>query len=119
MTIPPDASVSATTYLVPQLSSRREIIRLPALELRNDTHQVIKVDYAIADLWQLQQYQPAFKEERNLLHELIQLFNQLTNTREYGIIDFRDGVILLKKATTPNPQATAAWLAFRQQLEKK
>ncbi|MBW4631567.1 MAG: DUF2079 domain-containing protein [Iphinoe sp. HA4291-MV1] len=117
--IPPDASVSATTYLVPQLSSRREIIRLPALELRNDTHQVIKVDYAIADLWQLQQYQPAFKEERNLLHELIQLFNQLTNTREYGIIDFRDGVILLKKATTPNPQATAAWLTFRQQLEKK
>jgi len=111
--IPPDASVSATTYLVPHLSSRREIIRLPALELRNDARQVIKVDYAIADLWQLQQYQPAFKEERNLLREFVQLFDQLTKTQEYGIIGFRDGVILLKRAATPDPQATAAWLAFR------
>ncbi|NMG10534.1 DUF2079 domain-containing protein [Brasilonema sp. UFV-L1] len=117
--IPPERSVSATTYLVPHLSSRREIIRLPALELRNDARQVVKVDYAIADLWQLQQYQPAFKEERNLLRELLQLFDQLTQTQEYGIIDFRDGVILLQKAATSNPQATAAWLAFRQQLGKK
>lgn len=117
--IPPDASVSATTYLVPPLSSRREIIRLPALELRNDARQVIKVDYAIADLWQLQQYQPAFKEERNLLRELVQLFDQLTKTQEYGIIGFRDGVILLKRAAAPEPQATAAWLAFRQQLGKE
>ncbi|MBW4594823.1 MAG: DUF2079 domain-containing protein [Brasilonema angustatum HA4187-MV1] len=117
--IPPERSVSATTYLVPQLSSRREIIRLPVLELRNDARQVIKVDYAIADLWQLKQYQPAFKEERNLLRELVQLFDQLTKTQEYGVIGFRDGVILLQKAATPNPQATAAWLTFRQQLEKE
>ncbi len=105
-------SLPATTYLVPQLSSRREIIRLPVLELRNDARQIVKVDYAIADLWQLKQYQPAFKEERNLLRELVQLFDQLTKTPEYGVIGFRDGVILLQKAATPNPQATAAWLAF-------
>lgn len=117
--IPADASVSATTYLIPNLSSRREIIRLPALELRNDQQQVIKVDYAIADLWQLQQYEPAFKEERHLLRELTQLIDQLTETQKYGIIDFRDGVILLKRAATPNPQAVATWLAFRQQLSKE
>ncbi|MEB3179385.1 MAG: DUF2079 domain-containing protein, partial [Nostocaceae cyanobacterium] len=107
--IPPNASVSATTYLVPHLSSRREILRLPRLELRNDARQVIKVDYAIADLWQLQQYQPAFEGDRNTLRELIQLFTQLTNTREYGIIGFQDGVILLQKAAQPNAEATAAW----------
>ncbi|WP_017319026.1 DUF2079 domain-containing protein [Mastigocladopsis repens] len=117
--IPPDASVSATTYLVPHLSSRREILRLPALQLRNDARQVIKVDYAIADLWQLQQYQAAFKGDRQLLKDIVLLIEQLTNNQEYGILDFRDGVILLKKAATSNEQATAAWLAFRQQLGNK
>ena len=114
--IPPDASVSATTYLVPHLSSRREILRLPMLQLQNDARQVVKVDYAIADLWQLQQYQAAFKGDRNLLQELLLLINQLTNNREYGIIGFKDGVILLKKAAISDPQATAAWLAFSQQV---
>ncbi|NWF59784.1 MAG: DUF2079 domain-containing protein [Fischerella sp.] len=115
--IPSNTSVSATTYLVPHLSSRREILRLPALELGNDAKEVIKVDYAIADLWQLQKYQVAFKSDRRLLKDLVTLIDQLTNNREYGIIGFQDGVILLKKAASSDTQATAAWLKFRQQLQ--
>lgn len=114
--IPPDASVSATTYIVPHLSSRREILRLPALELRNDAKEVIKVDYTIADLWQLQKYQAAFKSDRSLLKDLTPLIDQLINNGEYGIIGFEDGVILLKKAASSDTQAKAAWLQFRQQL---
>lgn len=114
--IPPDASVSATTYIVPHLSSRREILRLPALELRNDAQEVIKVDYAIADLWQLQKYQAAFKSDRSLLKDLTPLIDQLINNGEYGIIGFEDGVILLKKAASSDTQAKAAWLQFRQEL---
>ncbi|MER3494606.1 MAG: hypothetical protein C4323_21535 [Mastigocladus sp. ERB_26_2] len=114
--IPPDASVSATTYIVPHLSSRREILRLPALELRNDAQEVIKVDYAIADLWQLQKYQAAFKGDRSLLKDLTPLIDQLINNGEYGIIGFQDGVILLKKAASSDTQAKAAWLQFRQEL---
>ncbi|MBD0303158.1 MAG: DUF2079 domain-containing protein, partial [Tolypothrix sp. T3-bin4] len=114
--IPRDASVSATTYLVPHLSSRREILRLPALQLRNDAREVIKVDYAIADLWQLQQYAPAFKSDRAGLQELIKLIDDLTTNQEYGIIGFEDGVILLKKSATSKEEATAAWLAFRQKV---
>lgn len=116
--IPEDASVSATTYIAPHLSSRREILRLPALELRNDAKQVIKVDYAIADLWQLQKYQPAFKSDRHLLRDLTNLIDRVSSNREYGIIDFQDGVILLQKDANSDTQATAAWLQFRQ-LELK
>jgi hypothetical protein len=116
--IPEDASVSATTYIAPHLSSRREILRLPALELRNDAKQVIKVDYAIADLWQLQKYQPAFKSDRHLLRDLTNLIDRVSSNREYGIIDFQDGVILLQKGANSDTQATAAWLQFRQ-LELK
>jgi uncharacterized membrane protein len=114
--IPSDASVSATTYLVPHLSSRREILRLPKLELRNDAREVIKVDYAIADLWQLQQYAPAFKSDGVALQEFIQLIDQLTANQEYGIIGFEDGVILLKKSATSKQEAKAAWLDFRKEV---
>jgi len=114
--IQPDASVSATTYLIPQLSGRREVIRLPDLELKNDQRQVIKVDYAIADMKQLQIYQAAFKGDRHLLQELVKLIDKITNSQEYGIIGFQDGVILLQKATKSQADATAAWLEFRQQL---
>jgi uncharacterized membrane protein len=95
--IPADASVSATTYLVPHLSGRREILRLPMLELRNDKGQVVKVDYAIADLKQLQQYQVAFKSDKTQLQELVQLINQITTSQEYTITDSVDGVILLRR----------------------
>lgn len=117
--IPPDASVSATTYLVPQLSSRRAIIRWPALQLRNDAREVIKVDYAIVDLWQLQQYQPAFKQDRRLLKDSIPVIEQLINSKEYGIIGCQDGVILLHKGVASIPEATASWLAFLKELGAK
>lgn len=112
--IPPDASVSATTYLVPHLSSRREILRWPALQLRNDAREVVKMDYVIADLMQLQQYQVAFKGDRRLLKDSITLIDQLSNNQEYGIIGFKDGVILMQQRATSDPQAVAAWLTFRQ-----
>ncbi|MEA5572230.1 DUF2079 domain-containing protein [Calothrix sp. UHCC 0171] len=115
--IPPDASVSTTTYIVPHLSSRREILRLPQLELKNDARQIIKVDYVLADIWQLQQYQAAFKADRSYLRDLVKQGNQLTSNGEYGIIDFADGTILLKKTANSNPQAIAAWNRYQQQLQ--
>ncbi|MBR8827400.1 MAG: DUF2079 domain-containing protein [Gomphosphaeria aponina SAG 52.96 = DSM 107014] len=114
--IPPDASVSATTYIIPHLSGRREIIRLPALELRNDQEQVIKVEYAIADLWQLNKYQVAFKHEREMLKEITITIDNMTANNEYGIIGFKNGVILLQKGAVNHRSAAAAWLAFRQQI---
>jgi len=115
--IPPQASVSATTCIVPHLSSRREILRLPGLQLRNDAREVVQVEYIIADLWQLQQYQVAFTGDRQQLQDNIKLIDQLFKTGEYGIVGFQDGVILLHKGVTSIPEATSAWLAFRQNLK--
>ncbi|MFP4103406.1 DUF2079 domain-containing protein [Coleofasciculus sp.] len=114
--IPPDTSVSATTYIIPHLSSRREIIRLPDLRLRNDQQEVINVDYMIADLWRLKQYQVAFDQERGLLKSLVSLIDQVTAKQEYGIIGFEDGVILLHKGVDSNSDAMGKWLVFRKQL---
>jgi uncharacterized membrane protein len=115
--IPSDASVSATTYIVPHLSSRREILRLPQIELRNDAKEVVNVDYTLADIWQLQQYQAAFKTDRSQLRDLVKQVDQLTTNREYGIIDFADGVVLMKKTANSNPQAIINWNAYKQRLQ--
>ena len=114
--IPDNASVAATTYLIPHLSGRREIVRLPQLQLRNDRGEVVQVDWAIADLWQLQQYQVAFKYDGELLQDMVELIERVTAQQEYGIIDFQNGAVLLKQGAASNPQAMAAWLAFRQRL---
>jgi len=116
--IPSDASVSTTTYLIPHLSNRRQILRLPMLELRNDAREIVKMDYAIADLWQLQKYAPAFKHDRGLLKELVNLIDRITNNQEYGIIGFNDGVILLQKGATSDQKAVENWLSFKSMFNK-
>ncbi|MBE9167962.1 DUF2079 domain-containing protein [Pleurocapsales cyanobacterium LEGE 06147] len=117
--IPSSASVSATTYLIPHLSSRREIIRLPALELKNDRSEIVKVNFAIADLWQLQRYQVAFKQDRLWLRDITALIDRITSSGEYGIVGFNNGVILLQKDANSIPEAMTAWLTYRQEIEPK
>ncbi len=107
--IPADASVSATTFIVPHLSGRREIIRFPSLVFRNDAREVVKVEYAIADIWQLQQYQPAFRGDRQTLQDSLRTIERVTKDREYGIIGCEDGVLLMQKGAASNPKALAAW----------
>ena len=115
--IPDDASVSATTYIVPHLSGRREILRFPIhLLLENDAGKIVNVDYAIADLWRLNKYQEAFKRDRRTLQTAIAVIDNMLASKTYGILDFRDGIILLKKEVESDNKNLAAWLAFRQEV---
>jgi len=115
--IPSTASVSATTHIVPHLSNRREILGFPSLRLINDARQEISVDYAIADLWQFQQYEVAFDDDRERLRKLVPAIEQILAQGNYGIIDFRDGVMLLKQGVTSESTALSAWQNFREEIE--
>ena len=114
--IPGDASVSATTYLIPHLSGRREVIRLSALEFRNDRDRVETVEYIIADLWRLQRYQTAFKFDRRHLAAIVSLIDTITSQNTYGITDFNNGIILLQKGVDSNVIAMQEWQEFRDNL---
>ncbi len=117
--IPEQASVAATTYIVPHLSGRREILRFPMnLQLENDAKQVVNVEYCIADLWMLQQYQVAFKRDREQLRMGVTLIEQMLGSRTYGVIGFADGVILLQTGQDSEPEALAAWRNFRQEIDE-
>jgi len=112
--VPPDASVSATTFIIPHLSSRREIIRLPAIQLLGDRGQVMEMEYLIADVWTLQQYQAAFKNDRKRLQVLVPFLDQVIATGTYGLLKYRDGVLLLQRGKPSNSTALADWQTLRQ-----
>ncbi|WP_315791247.1 DUF2079 domain-containing protein [Fischerella sp. JS2] len=113
-----DASVSATTFLLPHLATRLEIIRLPAVQLRLASGQIIDVDFAFADLWQLQQYQPASKGDRQKLQDLVAFIDQLLTQGKYGLVDVQDGVVLLQKKIISQPETITHWLEWKAEIQK-
>lgn len=113
--IPPTANVTATDHIVAHLSNRREVLRFPMIRLRNDAGEAVRMEYAIADLWYLEQYQAAFEDYRKSLALTVERVNDLLN-RQYGLVEFRDGVALLQRRTPSNPDAMTAWSAYQKQL---
>jgi uncharacterized membrane protein len=115
--IPADASVSATTYIVPHLSNRRELLRFPQLRLQNDAQKVIRVEYAVVDLWQLVQYQAAYDDDRERLAQIVPAIERMLQRGQYGMVDFQDGIAFMRRGTDSNPAALTAWTAYRQEIE--
>ncbi|MEB3229898.1 MAG: DUF2079 domain-containing protein [Leptolyngbyaceae bacterium] len=116
-TIPPDASVSTTTHIAPHLSSRREIVRFPAFKLRNDALEEIFVDYILVDLWQLQQYQVVFLDDRERLQQMLPVLDRLIAGNRYQLAGLEDGVVFLQRRGDLNAAAMADWEQYRQELE--
>jgi len=114
--IPPDASVAATTHLIPPLSTRREITRFPNLQLQDEQGQVKMMEYAMADLWRLDQYQPLFKIEHERLSLIIARMDEELARKTYGLLQLKDGVVLLQKGVPSQPAPLAAWAPLRQEL---
>jgi Predicted membrane protein (DUF2079) len=124
--IPGTASVSATTYLVPHLSSRRALVRFPSsLEVTLDRDQADSkpnskpetrpIDYAIADLWQLDRYRGAFKSDGRLLATCLEQLDRAL-AAGYGLVGYGDGVVLLKHQSPSDPESLDRFMAFRQGL---
>ena len=114
--VPADSFVAATSHLVPHLSSRREIVRLPGLQLQNDSGETVTAEYLLADLWQLEQYQVAFKHERRLLEAISNLIDEAIAEDKYGVVGYADGTILLKQSAPNDPDLLRQWQNYREQL---
>ncbi|MBE9042146.1 DUF2079 domain-containing protein [Oscillatoriales cyanobacterium LEGE 11467] len=100
-------------------SDSGETFRFPLLEVRDDAGEVVRMDYAIADLWHLQEYQAAFKHDRFLLQALVWAIDGLTESGDYGIVDFQDGIILMQQGKMSDPDAVAQWDTFREELNTR
>ncbi|MBW4526185.1 MAG: DUF2079 domain-containing protein [Phormidium tanganyikae FI6-MK23] len=116
--VPENASVSTTTHIIPQLSTRRAIIRLPSLDIYDDQQQKIRVDYAIADLWQLKEYSKAFKDSQMYFAATLPLIEQLINEKQYGVRQVEDGVVMLVRGQASDPGMLAEWQKLLVQLKQ-
>ena len=114
--IPDDASVSGTTFIIPHLSSRREVIRLPGVHFKSDRQQIELVDYIIADLWHNQQYQTVLTDYRNNLKTVAEAIAQALR-EDYGIVGFDEGVVLLQQGVNSNPLALANWNTYLAEIQ--
>jgi uncharacterized membrane protein len=117
--IPPDASVSASTHLIPHLATRRTLTRVPFIQVRDAQGLVKTVDYIVADLWRLNMYARAFRTERNRLEEVVPLCDRLLADSSYGLLQFDDGVVLLQKGVPSNAIALAAWQEQKAEFVKE
>lgn len=110
--IPPEASVTASTYLVPHVSGRRAILRMPRIDYLDDEGQPQAVDYIAADFWRLQRYQVAFGRDRDRYETFIPFINSLIESGQYGLVDARDGLVLLHQGVPSDPAALTNWQTF-------
>lgn len=114
--IPPDASVSATTHIIPQLSSRRKIIRPPGLQLKDENGRIEEMEYVMADLWRMERYMPIFNPDRERLRTIVPFLDGLIQQQTYGVLALQDKIILLRRGVPSNPAALAAWEPTKQEL---
>ncbi len=115
-TIPKDASVATTGYIIPHLSSRRQIVRLPFLQIRQKTGEVIDIDYALFDMWQMTQHNLAAPVDQGRLRTTLPILDNLISENKYGIIQQQNGVFLFQKGVISQTEALSAWVKWREEL---
>lgn len=100
--IPREATVAATTHLVPRLAQREVLVRFPkAITYADRQRQIHPVDWVAADLGRLQRYAPAFNEDQDVLEDASKLLKSMGQS--YGIRALRDGVVILQRGAPDQP----------------
>jgi uncharacterized membrane protein len=115
--IPENASISTSGYIVPHLSGRRNIIRLEVMQMKDEEGKVVDIDYAILDLWQLQQNNLKVPLDRARIRAGVRFTDEALRNGTYGIAKVLDGVVLLQKGINSGSEVLAAWSKLRQEIE--
>ncbi len=115
--IPKDASVSTSGYIVPHLSGRRNIIRLEVMQMKDEEGKTVDVDYGLLDLWQLQQNNLKAPIDRGRVRGGVRFADEALRRGNYGVAQVLDGVVLIQKGITSKPEVLAAWSKLRQEIE--
>ncbi|QEY32899.1 DUF2079 domain-containing protein [Synechococcus sp. RSCCF101] len=104
--IPPDASVSANTPLVPWLAQRPALVRFPRGHRYRDRQGIEReVDWIAVDLGWLRHYGRAFPSDRRKLERAIRTLVELSD--RYRPLRVEDGVVVLQHRRHPPDDAEA------------
>lgn len=94
--IPPQASVSANTNLVPWLANRSVLVRFPhSINFQNETGIQKSVDWIAVDLKDLSHFSSAFPRDRKMLNKSLSTLQK--NRSIYSVYSINDGVVLMQR----------------------
>jgi hypothetical protein len=85
------------------------MLRFPNVELINDAKERVNVEYALVDLWKNIQFWSISRGDRRIFWENTTKIQTLLDLNLYGIVDYQEGIVLLKRDTPSNPTALSAW----------
>lgn len=91
--IPQDASFSSSGYIVSHLWNRRNIIGLEVMQMKDAEGKVVDVDYALLDLWQLQQNNLKVFVDRGRVRGGVGFTDEALGRGLYGIAEVLEGVV--------------------------
>ena len=111
--IPDRSSVSASRFMIPALSSRRVILKVPHVRYQNEAGKVRRVRFVVVDISYLLP-EANFRNARNDLKRIVSGLDTLLEKGRYGIVGMEDGVILLKRGATSDPLLFQQWTLMRQ-----
>ena len=116
--IPADATVAANTPLVPHLAQREVLVRFPNTTLYlNRQRQPQTVEWIAADLNGLANTQIASKEDSRTLQSSLRKIKRLQ--ADYGLVSMQDGLVLMQRGATDDPQALVALQRFEREVLTK
>ncbi len=105
--IPSEATVAASTQLVPPLARREVLVRFPwSLTYLDRSGQSQPVDWVVVDLERLRRYAPAFEEDEDVLDDSRTRLQEMGSA--YGIRGLQDGVVLLQRGAGDVPGSREA-----------
>lgn len=107
--VPPTASVSADTPLLPLLAQREQLIRFPKhLVFRDREGEEREVDYVVAFPGYYTSMAPVFKRERKQQASIRDRIRRLTDRGEYALIHCQGGAVVLRRGAGTAPGQTAS-----------
>ena len=113
--LPPQATVAASTPLIPPLAQRPVLVRFPEhIAYQDRRGQEWPVDWIVVDLDWMRRYAVAFPKERRALRASLKVLPELQS--RYGVRAVDDGVVVLQRGAAANAKASKALHVLLEEL---
>ncbi|MFM7265640.1 MAG: DUF2079 domain-containing protein, partial [Cyanobium sp.] len=116
--VPAQASVAASTPLIPPLAQRPVLVRFPEFtQVQDRAGRPFPVDWIAVDLDWMRRYAVAFHKERWALRASLRQLD--AQQKHYGVQRLEDGVLLLQRGQPDDADALRRWQALRNELRSE
>jgi hypothetical protein len=102
--------------MIPALSNRRAVLKMPKIHYVNDQDNPRRVEYVITDIsyWLPE---AEVRRVRDEIRRTVPPIDRLLDNRHYGVVSYEDGIVLLKRGAMSDPESLSEWRSLRRDIE--